>query len=81
MWHRLIRAEAICVVCMLVLLLAFGSIRWAKRTSIGGQLLASTMLLALGFAAPIVQPPQQYIEAAQDEKGKKGSESGEPPVD
>ena len=75
-----IRAVAIVMVVVVALLAGVGSIRWAKRNSTGAQVLASAMLLVLGMGAPIVQPPQQGIEEAREDKGQKGSESGDPPV-
>jgi hypothetical protein len=57
-----------------------GGVRWAKRHSTGAQIVANAMLLILGFSGmPIVQLPQQRIEEAREDKGKKGSESGDPP--
>jgi hypothetical protein len=80
-----IRAAVIVLVVTAVvtvaLLGAVGSIRWAKRQSTGTQLLASAMLLVFGFGAPVVHPPQQGIEAAREDKGSKGAESGAPPAD
>ncbi len=76
-----IRAIVITLAVMVVLVLAVGSVRWAKRSSTGGQLLASAMILMLGISMPVVNPPQQGIEEAREDKGKKGSESGDPPVD
>jgi hypothetical protein len=38
------------------------------------------MMLALGTGLPIVNPPQQGIEEAREDKGTKGSESGDPPT-
>jgi hypothetical protein len=73
-----IRAVVIVLVVTVALLAAVGSIRWAKRQSTGAQLLASAMILVLGIGAPIVHPPQQGIEEAREDKGKKGSESGDP---
>jgi len=75
-----IRAIAIVLLISVSLLGAVGSIRWAKRHSTGAQFLASAMLLVLGMAAPIVNPPQQCIEEAREHKDKKGSESGDPPA-
>jgi hypothetical protein len=54
-------------------------VRWAKRHSMGAQLAASALLLALGLTVPISQQPQQRIEEAREDKGQKGSESGDPP--
>jgi ABC-type amino acid transport system permease subunit len=75
-----IRAIAIVLVVTVALLAAVGSIRWAKRHSTGAQLLASAMILVLGIGVPIVNPPQQGVEEAREDKGKKGSESGAPPA-
>jgi len=75
-----IRAIVIVLVVTVALLAAVGSIRWAKRHSTGAQLLASAMILVLGIGVPIVNPPQQGVEEAREDKGKKGSESGDPPV-
>jgi hypothetical protein len=72
------RVVAVVVVIVVTLLAGVGSVRWAKRNSTGAQVLASAMLLVLGMGAPIVQPPQQGIEEAREDKGKKGSESGDP---
>jgi hypothetical protein len=38
------------------------------------------MIMVMGMGAPIVNPPQQGIEEAREHKGKKGSESGDPPT-
>lgn len=75
-----IRATAIVLVITVSLWAAVGSIRWAKRSSAGAQVLASAMMLALGVGMPIVHPPQQGIEEAREDKGKKGAESGDPPA-
>lgn len=74
-----IRAVVIVLVVMVASLTAVGGIRWAKRHSTGAQLLASAMILVLGVTAPVVNPPQQGIEEAREDKGKKGAESGDPP--
>jgi len=42
--------------------------------------MASAMLLVLGIGLPIVNPPQQGIEEAREDKGRKGGESGDPPT-
>ena len=75
-----IRAVIIVVVIEVMLVAAVGGVRWAKRSSTGAQALASAMLLVLGLGAPVVHPPQQRIEEAREAEGKKGSESGDPPV-
>ncbi len=76
----LIRAFVLVMVVAVVLLAGVASIRWAKRHSTGAQLLASAMLLVLGIGGPIVNPPQQGVEEAREDKGQKGSESGDPPA-
>ena len=76
----LIRAAIIVLAVTAALLTAAGSIRWAKRHSTGAQLMASAMMLVLGMGGPIVNPPQQGIEEAREDKDKKGSESGDPPT-
>ena len=58
---------------------AVGSVRWAKRHSTGAQLVAGAMLLVLGFSMPVVKRPQQGLEEAREDKGKKGAQSGDPP--
>jgi hypothetical protein len=70
------RAVVIVLMVMLTLWGAIGSIRWAKRHSTGAQLLASAMILVLGIGVPVVSPPQQGVEEAREDKGKKGAESG-----
>jgi|HubBroStandDraft_1064217.scaffolds.fasta_scaffold757449_2 hypothetical protein len=76
-----IRAVAVVLAITLAFLGAVGSVRWAKRSSTGAQFLASAMILVLGIGGPIVNPPQQGIEEAREDKDKKGSEdSGDPPT-
>jgi hypothetical protein len=74
-----IRAILICWVVTATVFAAVGSVRWAKRQSTGVQLLASAMLLVLGAAGPVVNPPQQGIEEAREDKQQKGGQSGDPP--
>jgi hypothetical protein len=64
---------------VLMICAAIGSVRWAKRHSTGAQLLAGAMLLVLGFSMPVVKRPQQGVEEAREDKGKKGAQSGDPP--
>jgi ABC-type amino acid transport system permease subunit len=75
-----LRGIAVVLAIIIALSGAIGSIRWAKRQSTGAQFLASAMLLVLGIGSPIVNPPQQGIEEAREDKGTKGSESGDPPT-
>ena len=73
------RAIVIVLVAVATIWAAVGSVRWAKRQSTGAQLLASAMLLVLGIGAPVVNPPQQGIEEAREDKDQKGGQSGDPP--
>jgi ABC-type amino acid transport system permease subunit len=75
-----LRAIVIVLALTITVLTAVGGIRWAKRHSTGAQLLASAMIMVLGVGVPIVNPPQQGMEEAREDKGKKGSESGDPPA-
>ena len=77
--QTVVRAIATLAIVGLVIWTAVVGVRWAKRHSTGAQLLAGAMLLVLGFAAPIPRHPQQGVEEAREDKGKKGSESGDPP--
>jgi hypothetical protein len=74
-----VRAIVIVLVAVASIWAAVGSVRWAKRQSTGAQLLASAMLLVLGIGAPVVNPPQQGIEEAREDKDQKGAQSGDPP--
>ena len=74
-----VRAIVIVLVAVAAIWAAVGSVRWAKRQSTGAQLLASAMLLVLGVGAPVVNPPQQGIEEAREDKDQKGAQSGDPP--
>jgi hypothetical protein len=74
-----VRAIVIVLVAVATIWAAVGSIRWAKRQSSGAQLLASAMLLVLGIGAPVVNPPQQGIEEAREDKDHKGAQTGDPP--
>jgi len=78
--RAILRATAIVLTVVLTLYAAAGSVRWAKRSSTGAQFVASAMMLVLGFAQPVVTPPQQGIEEAREDKGTKGAESGDPPT-
>src|ERR1700730_17168244 len=64
-----LRAIAIVLAITITVLTAVGGIRWAKRHSTGAQLLASAMIMVLGVGVPIVNPPQQGIEEAREDKG------------
>ena len=77
--RSLIRAVVIVLMITVALWGAVGSIRWAKRSSTGAQLVANAMMLVMSIGMPIVNPPQQGIEEAREDKGKKGAESGDPP--
>jgi hypothetical protein len=55
-------------------------VRWAKRGGRGTAMLGSALVLLLGIGLVPEQIPQQRIEEAREEKGKKGAESGDPPT-
>jgi anthranilate phosphoribosyltransferase len=78
--HPAVRAVVICSAVMLTIAGAVRSIHWAKRASTGAQFVASAMMLVLGWAAPIVQQPQQGVEEAREDMDKEDGESGDPPV-
>ena len=78
--RALLRAIAIVLAVIISVLAAVGAVRWAKRHPTGAQFLASAMIMVMGAGVPIVNPPQQGIEEAREDKGKKGSESGDPPA-
>lgn len=78
--HPAVRAVVVCSAVMLAIAGAVRSIQWAKRAPTGMQFVASAMMLVLGWAAPIVQHPQQGIEAASEDKDKEDGESGDPPI-
>jgi ABC-type amino acid transport system permease subunit len=75
-----LRSIVIVLACILVVSAAVGAVRWAKRHSTGAQILAGAMILVLGIGVPVINPPQQGIEEAREDKGKKGAESGDPPA-
>jgi hypothetical protein len=75
-----IRPIATILAVTVILLAGVGGVRWAKRHTTGAQLVASALMLVLGMVGPAVKPPQQGIEEAREDKGKKGSESGDPPA-
>jgi hypothetical protein len=75
-----IRAIVVVLAVVVTLLGAVGSVHWAKRHPTGAQLLANAMIMVLGIGVPIVNPPQQGIEEAREDKGRKGAESGDPPA-
>jgi hypothetical protein len=75
-----LRAIAIVLAILLTMLGAVGSVRCAKRHPTGAQFLASAMITVLGVGVPIVDPPQQGVEEAREDKRKKGAESGDPPA-
>jgi ABC-type amino acid transport system permease subunit len=79
--HPVVRSIAIVLACILVVSGAVGAVRWAKRHSTGAQILAGAMILVLGIGVPVINPPQQGIEEAREDKGTKGAESGDPPAD
>jgi len=75
-----IRAVSVALVVVASLFLAIGSIQWAKRHATGAQIVASALTLVLGISQPIAKIPQQELEEVREHKGRKGSESGDPPA-
>jgi hypothetical protein len=73
-------AVAVTAGVMLVLAGMVAAVRMSKKGGPGMAVVGSVLLLALGGAlAP--QRPEQGVEEAREDKQKKGSESGDPPVD
>jgi hypothetical protein len=64
--------------CTLALMIAL--VRWARRGGRGTAMLGSALVLLLGIGLVPEQIPQQRIEEAREDKGKKGAESGDPPA-
>jgi hypothetical protein len=62
------------------LILMIALVNWAKRGGRGRAFLGSAMVLLLGILIVPEQLPQQRIEEAREDKGKKGAESGDPPT-
>jgi hypothetical protein len=75
-----LRALEWCTAAIMTIWVMVALIRWAKRGGRGTALLGSAMVLLLGIGLVPEQIPQQRIEEAREEKGKKGPESGAPPV-
>jgi hypothetical protein len=72
-----LRGVAIVLLIIALLIGAVGSVRWAKRGSTAASLMASALMLGLGMGI-VVQPPQQGVEQAEEERDKTGGESGDP---
>jgi hypothetical protein len=64
-----------CAGGLFALAVAIALIRWAKKGGRGAALVGSALVLMLG-AGLVPEPPQQRIEEAREDKGKKGAESG-----
>jgi ABC-type amino acid transport system permease subunit len=79
--NHAVRSIAIVLACILVMSAAVGAVRWAKRHSTGAQILAGAMILVLGIGIPVINPPQQGIDEAREDKVTKGAEPGDPPTD
>jgi hypothetical protein len=77
--QALVHALATVAMVVFAIWLAVASVRWAKRHSTGAQIIAGAMLLVLASTMPIIKRPQQGVEEARLDKGKKGAESGDPP--
>jgi hypothetical protein len=77
--REIVRATAIVLAAAFLLTSAVGAVRWAKRGTPGASFVASAMMLVLGMYAPALKPPEQGIEEAREDRGRRGSESGDPP--
>jgi uncharacterized membrane protein YoaK (UPF0700 family) len=77
--QAVVRATATVVMVVVMIWAAAVCVRWAKRHSTGAQFLAGAMLLILGITTPIPKRPQEAVEEAREDKGKKGGQSGDPP--
>jgi hypothetical protein len=64
----------------LSLCIAIWLVRWARKGRLGATMLGGALFLLLGGAL-VPQSPQQRIEEAREQRGKKGAESGDPPTD
>lgn len=69
---RLIGPLPAVVAVILIVCAGVGGVRWARQHSTGAQMMASAMLLVLGLTVPVVEPPQQRIEEARQDKDKTG---------
>jgi hypothetical protein len=78
MRHAL-RGVVVAVLIAGLLCASVGGIRWARRGGVGASLAANALLLALGMGV-VVQPPQQGVQQAEEERDKTGGETGDPPV-
>jgi hypothetical protein len=63
---------------VLSILVMVALMRWARRGGRGTALVGSALVLLLGIGLVPEQIPEQRIEEAREEKGKKGSPSGPP---
>jgi hypothetical protein len=75
-----VRALEGCLCALVVVAIMVALMRWARRGGRGAALLGSAMVLLLGVGLVPEQIPQQRIEEAREQKGKKGAESGDPPT-
>ncbi len=57
--QAVVLAIATVAVVVLMIWIAVGCVRWAKRDSTGSQVLAGAMLFVVSFGIPIVQRPEQ----------------------
>ena len=79
-----LRATLITVLATVLLVGAYSGIRWARRGGTSARMMASALMLVLGLGV-VVKPPQQAIEEAREDKGRKGGEGckdrepGDPP--
>lgn len=74
-----LRAVAVVLASLILVIGAVRSIGWAKKGGVGSRLMASALILGLGWMVPIVKPPHQGVEQAEENQDKTGGESGDPP--
>jgi hypothetical protein len=74
-----LRAAAVVLASLLLVISAVRSIEWAKKGGVRSRLIASALMLGLGWLMPIVKPPHQGVEQAEENQDKTSGESGDPP--
>jgi hypothetical protein len=74
-----LRAVIVALIVVALLFGIVGSVRWAKRGGTASKMMATALMLGLGMGV-VVQPPQQGVEQAAENRDKTGGQSGEPPA-
>ena len=77
--NNALRATVILLLALSLLVGAAGSVRWARRGGTAARLMASALILGLGMGI-VVDPPQQGVEQAEEDRCTSGEESGDPPA-